>query len=114
MFDFGMDSSPPPASRRSVGQQTGVNRSPGGRENPGMNNRHKNKKESWPQVSSELKNMFVRLSMTEDDDGVEEIIEEYVEEEAIEEYYEEEVIEESEGAMSELTEGDKFCLELWN
>jgi predicted transglutaminase-like protease len=93
-----------------MGQQT-VNRSPGGGENPGMSNRQY--KEKGPQISSELKNLFVRLSMTEDDDSVDEIIEECVEEEIIEEYYEEEVIEESEGALSELTEGEKFCMELW-
>lgn len=82
-----------------------------------MNNR-RHHKEKGPQVSSELKNLFVRLSMTEvmvDDTAVEEVmIEEYDEEEIIEEYYEEEVIEESEGALSELTESDKFCLELWS
>jgi hypothetical protein len=108
MFDFGMESSPS-APRRSVGQPA-VNRSPRGGENLGMKNRH-NTMEKGPQVSSELKNLFVRLSMMEDDDTVEEIIDDHLDEEIIE-YYEE-VIEESEGALSELTESDKFCLELW-
>ena len=52
----------------------------------------------YPRVSTELKQLFVQLAMSEDENE--------------EEYYEEEVIEED-VTTEALNDNEKFCLDLW-